>query len=208
MTDHLRRTVQAQVLSIPGLSRDETAGMQGMISGIKRDCATTLQVSNGKTVQCLTPTLLHEPLMSEGKPLGCRTVTWICLPYFTLEPYSGLAGASKQKGFPALTLLQTKYLRTTRSRDMQQAVCQQKDVASGLCFYVSQLWCLILDNCTQSRPPEPLPRNADPLQHCSSHTAASPRKPSLKISLQRLSSPCQCSQARYRPRDCLCDTRR
>ncbi len=124
-----------------------------MVTSIKRDFATTVQTSDGKYVRCLAPTLRFEPLMSEGKTLGSHSVTWIGLPYFSLEPYSGLSGTASPKCFATPTLLQTKYSRTTRNREMQQAVCQQKGVSPAACFHVSQLWCLILDNCTSSPAP-------------------------------------------------------
>ncbi|KAK4246307.1 hypothetical protein C7999DRAFT_15548 [Corynascus novoguineensis] len=124
----------------------ETAGLQDMLTSIKRDNATTVQVSDGKYVRCLEPGLRHDSLTLDGKVLGSRSVTWISLPYFSLEPYSGLLSGSSTKGFPTPTLLQAKYPRTIRSRDMEQAVCQQKGVPKGNCFHVSQLWCLILDN--------------------------------------------------------------
>jgi hypothetical protein len=118
-----------------------------MIASIKRDYVTRVQLSNGKHMRRLEAALRHEPLSSEGKVLGSRSVTWVCLPYFSLEPYSGLASSNSPKGFVTPTLLQAISSRTTRNRDMQQAVCQQKGVAPGLCFHVAQLWCLLLDNC-------------------------------------------------------------
>ncbi len=123
-----------------------------MVGAIKRDFNTTVQTSDGKYARYLAPTLRFEPLMSEGKKLGSRSVTWIGLPYFSLEPYSGLSGTASTKCFATPTLLQTKYSRTTRAREMQQAVCQQKGegVSPAACFHVSQLWCLVLDNCTSS----------------------------------------------------------
>jgi len=76
------------------------------------------------------------------------TVTWVCLPYFTLEKYSGLQGAGENSSaFPIETLLQVKFSRSGRERDMRQAVCQSKDTPPGLCFHVAQLWCLVVDNC-------------------------------------------------------------
>ncbi|KAK4149610.1 hypothetical protein C8A00DRAFT_18724 [Chaetomidium leptoderma] len=123
-----------------------SAALRDMVNNIKRGSATTVQASDMKYVRRMEPKLRHETLLSEGKVLGSRSVTWVCLPYFSLEPYSGLLGANSTKSFPTPTLLQARYPRTARNRDMQQAVCQQKGVSRGLCFHISQLWCLILDN--------------------------------------------------------------
>ncbi|KAK4043881.1 hypothetical protein C8A01DRAFT_12591, partial [Parachaetomium inaequale] len=124
----------------------EKDGLQNMIAGVKRDHAKTIQTADLKYVRYLEPKLRHEPLLQDGKPVGSQAVTWISLPYFCLEPYSGLLGANSSKSFPTPTLLQARYSRTARNRDMEQAVCQQKGAPKGLCFHIAQLWCLILDD--------------------------------------------------------------
>lgn len=139
---------QAQVALIPGLSSAETAGLRSMIASIKRDNILKVQVSDGKYVQRLEPKLRHESLTVDGKVIDSRTVTWVSLPYIALQPYSGPLGDKNTSSYPTPTLLQLRDPRTNRNRDMQQAVCQQQGVAKNLCFYVPQLWCLILDNCT------------------------------------------------------------
>lgn len=76
-----------------------------------------------------------------------RSLTWLCVPYFSLEKYSGLLSASMASSFPIETLLQSEYARTTQERDMQQAVCQNGEAPEGCCFHIAQLWCIVLDNC-------------------------------------------------------------
>jgi hypothetical protein len=127
-----------------------------MIAGVKRDHVKTVQTSDGKYVRYLDPKLRHEPLNQNGKPVGSQSVTWISLPYLCLEPYSGLLGANSSKSFPTPTLLQARYSRTARNRDMEQAVCQQKGAPKGLCFHIAQLWCLILDDCKYNPQPRPM----------------------------------------------------
>lgn len=119
-----------------------------MITGVKRDHTKTVQVSDGKYARYLEPKLRHEPLLQDGKPAGSRAVTWVSLPYFSLEPYSGLqATANSPKSLATPTLLQARYSRTRRARDMEQAVCQHGGAPKGHCFHVAQLWCLVLDSC-------------------------------------------------------------
>lgn len=142
--------------AVPGLSSSEKEGLQNLITSVKRDHVKNVQASDGRYVRYLEPKLRHEPLASGGKPLGSQTATWICLPYFSLEPYSGLLATSNPKSFNPPTLLQARYSRTTRNRDMEQAVCRQKAAPQGVCFHVAQLWCLILDNCTDHLRPEKL----------------------------------------------------
>lgn len=135
--------------TVPGLSDSEKNGLQRMITGVKRDHIKTVQVSDGKYARYLEPKLRHEPLLEDGKPVRSRTVTWVSLPYFSLEPYSGLLETANSPGsFATPTLLQSRYSRTTRARDMEQAVCQQGGGPKGHCFHIAQLWCLVLNSCT------------------------------------------------------------
>jgi hypothetical protein len=91
---------------------------------------------------------------------------WICIPFFSLKPYSGLSSASITALFPDQTLLQTLHSEYPAWRDEQQVVCkerakspksrfgrQKEHVAGKLgiesqseCFHVEQLWCLVLGN--------------------------------------------------------------
>lgn len=70
----------------------------------------------------------------------------MCLPYFSLQQYSGFGSVAEKTSFPPVTLLQEQYSRTTRQRDLDQAVCQLGVAEKGQCFHTSQLWSLVLDN--------------------------------------------------------------
>lgn len=74
------------------------------------------------------------------------SVKWVCIPYFALQPYSGLLSASSVNLFPSQSLLQSQYDRTPQQRDMDQAVSQLGNVNKGECFHIAQLWCLVLEN--------------------------------------------------------------
>lgn len=85
---------------------------------------------------------------SKTTALTNRMVTWMCIPYFTLEPYSGLEEvADDPSAFPIETLLQAKFSRSSKKRDMHQAICEDKEAPAGTCFHIAQVWCLIIDNC-------------------------------------------------------------
>ncbi len=138
---------QSQVACIPGLTGNEQARLQSTLANVKRDFVRKVQTLQGTYVRSLEPSFRHDPVIADVKPQRDQGVTWICLPYFSLEPYSGLLGAQNTKSFPTPTLLQARYSQTTRERDMEQVVCQKQRDPQRLCFHVSQLWCLILDNC-------------------------------------------------------------
>lgn len=96
----------------------------------------------------MDPKPIRVTIPPDGRTKGqtSRFVTWLCVPYFSLEKYSGLLSASTVSSFPIETLLQSEYARTTEERDMQQAVCKNGEVPDGHCFHIAQLWCIVLDN--------------------------------------------------------------
>ena len=79
-------------------------------------------------------------------PSRKRTITWICLPYLSIEPYSGIRSVTQSGDYPIRTLLQARRGEVRRQREMQQAVCQNGDAAKGECVHVAQVWCVILDD--------------------------------------------------------------
>lgn len=98
----------------------------------------------------MEPRYFQLPLPSEDSAKGQssrrRAITWICIPYFSLERYAGLGSATLASQYPNQTLLQAQYSRVNRERDMQQAVCQLGgNLAPGSCFHISQLWCIVID---------------------------------------------------------------
>jgi hypothetical protein len=102
----------------------------------------------------MEPIFLQECLSREDRPkektTKPRNVTWICLPYFCLEEYSGGHSASKPNAHPMRTLLQARSSLARKERDMQQAVCSVLNNPPEFCFHIPQIWCLVLDDCRHS----------------------------------------------------------
>ncbi|PNH44101.1 hypothetical protein VD0004_g3481 [Verticillium dahliae] len=71
-------------------------------------------------------------------------VTWLCIPYFSLERYSGLSASTNPGSYPTQTLLQASYARIAYKRDMQQAARHINSGDKGWCFHIPQLWCLVI----------------------------------------------------------------
>lgn len=89
--------------------------------------------------------ILHESVpRSETSKAG--TVTWMCLPYFVLQKYSGIIANLPPSSHPVRTLLQTSYKLARRERDMQQAVRHLDGCPPESCFHIDQVWCLVLDD--------------------------------------------------------------
>ncbi|KAK3317448.1 hypothetical protein B0T19DRAFT_434993 [Cercophora scortea] len=135
---------------VSGLTNAERKGVGDLLARVKREFVKSIQTSSGRNVRHMEPQFVQNTLPSDGSYRGRtitpRTVTWICLPYFSLEKYSGLLAAETPTAFPIQTLLQAQFSRATKERDLQQAVCQQKNAAPGLCFHIAQLWVIVVDN--------------------------------------------------------------
>ena len=126
--------------------------MAKLRADVKKHCIKTRQNPKGARVGYMEPRYFEVPLKSFSKQLSGQEKTsgsarWICLPYFSLEKYSGLLSGSNTSSFPPQTLLQAQYSRTGQQRDMLQAVCQVSTTSKNECFHIAQLWCLVLDNC-------------------------------------------------------------
>ncbi|VBB79618.1 Putative protein of unknown function [Podospora comata] len=133
-----------------GLTKSERQGVADLIARVKRQSIKQIQTSNGSYVRHMEPKFLQMPVPFDPslkeQSFANRTVTWICLPYFSLEKYSGLLAAENASSFPVQTLLQAQFSRATKDRDMQQAVRQLKGAPAELCFHIAQLWCIVVDN--------------------------------------------------------------
>lgn len=143
--------LQNEASRVPDLTGPERKGIAEVLARVKRKFVKSIQTSSGRYVQHMEPACIQHILPSDGsfkdRTVTPRTITWICLPYFSLEKYSGLLSADRPSVFPIQTLLQAQFSRTARNRDMQQAVCQNKEAVAGFCFHIAQFWCLVLDNC-------------------------------------------------------------
>ncbi|PCD45437.1 hypothetical protein AU210_000871 [Fusarium oxysporum f. sp. radicis-cucumerinum] len=140
-----------EISRISGLTELEKKAVTRLRADVKKTCVKSRTNPKGAKVGYLDPKYIEVPLkplkaeaMSSGSVTG--SARWICIPFFSLEQYSGLLAAASASLFPAQTLLQVQYSRNTVARDMEQAVVQLGNAERGECFHISQLWCLVIDN--------------------------------------------------------------
>ncbi|KAF7560841.1 hypothetical protein G7046_g3306 [Stylonectria norvegica] len=154
---HVRQEVMnfddfwAEVSHVPGLSDVEKGAMARLRADVKKICVKSRYNPKGAKVGHLEPRSVEVPLKSSKKEdamgkSASGLARWICVPYFSLEPYSGLLAASRLTSFPSQTLLQSQYSRNTLQRDMDQAVCQLGTGKRGECFHIAQLWSIVVGN--------------------------------------------------------------
>ncbi|KAH8121649.1 hypothetical protein LI328DRAFT_158084 [Trichoderma asperelloides] len=126
----------------------ERAAIANLRAEIKRQCVKTRYNPQGAKVGYMEPKCIQVPVQATGKKASesSHAAHWICIPYFSLHQYSGSPSTSNTALFPAQTLLQSQYSRSSQQRDMDQAVCQLGQVPRGDCFHISQMWCLIVGN--------------------------------------------------------------
>jgi hypothetical protein len=97
----------------------------------------------------MAPSFLQDNISGEMRPKAsrARTVSWLCVPYFCLARYA-TSSSLRPSSHPMRTLLQARYSQVQKKRDMEQAVCQVSGTPPEHCFYIGQIWILILDDCT------------------------------------------------------------
>ncbi|KAB5551293.1 hypothetical protein GE09DRAFT_168424 [Coniochaeta sp. 2T2.1] len=139
-----------EVGRIGGLSDADNHGLNRLLSDVKKYSIKSIPTSKGSNVKHMEPGMLQVKLdagnSAKTKNMPARTVTWLCIPYFSLQKYTGPLSSATSGSFPTRTLLQEQYSGVSAERDMQQAVCQTGHVPPGTCFHVAQLWCIVLDD--------------------------------------------------------------
>ncbi|TGO84528.1 hypothetical protein BPOR_0494g00040 [Botrytis porri] len=137
---------QSGILNLDGLTEGERLGISRLLDIVKRRYHKTLQISSRTKVGHIIPKLLQESLRDEtpSATFTQRKLTWLCLPYFSLQKYT--SSNVKSSSHPPRTLLQTRQSMTPKERDLKQAVCHLPDTPAGSCFHIGQAWFLILDD--------------------------------------------------------------
>nr|XP_036585489.1 mg2+ transporter [Colletotrichum truncatum]KAF6795540.1 mg2+ transporter [Colletotrichum truncatum] len=132
------------------LSESEQNDIRKLLSDVRKDYSKTVRTSRDTTVKHMEPGYLQLPLQdretTKGSQTGSRSVTWLCIPYFSLEEYSGIQATGNPGAYPPQTLLQSSFSRNSQKRDMQQATRQIGNGDKNFCFHIRQLWCIVLDN--------------------------------------------------------------
>lgn len=101
----------------------------------------------GNLGKYMTPNFTESYVKDKGsKKNKERAVQLLCFPSFTLAPYSSQTPSTPPHLHPMRTLLQSSNSNTTKTRELQQAVCNLEHSRKGFCFHVSQIWCLNLNN--------------------------------------------------------------
>ncbi|GKT48103.1 uncharacterized protein ColSpa_08284 [Colletotrichum spaethianum] len=132
------------------LSEKEQNEIRKLLSDVRKNYSKTVRTSRETTVKHMEPSYLQLPLQkgdqAKGPQSGKRTVTWLCIPYFSLEEYSGIQSTGNPGAYPPQTLLQSAFSRNSQKRDMLQATRQIGNGEKNWCFHIRQLWCIVLDN--------------------------------------------------------------
>ena len=140
------------MLNIPGLTEFETTAIAKTLGRAKKGYDKPLQTSTKVKTRFMVPSFLQDNVVGEKRSAvsKARTVSWLCVPYFCLEKYSTPSGL-RQSSHPMRTLLQARFALIQKDRDMKQAVCYLQNIPPEHCFYIAQVWLLILDDCTLAK---------------------------------------------------------
>lgn len=117
----------AKVSSIDKLSNVEMDGIKKMLSMIRRDALRGFQAPDGKEGSKMTPSCYRQSLPTDlrYKGLPSRAISWVCLPHFSLERYSGLyadTASPTDTRHRIPTLLQSIQPHASKRRDLEQVI--------------------------------------------------------------------------------------
>lgn len=144
---------QEEIFKISNLTDSEKNGMKKLLAGVRKTCIKSLTNRKG-SYSNMEPKVVSQRLQTDENTSSSqssqpRTVYWMNLPFFYLKRYSSETPTTK--AFPVQTLMQADNSRNSRERDMKQAIQRIKsaeaDVPKDACFHITQIWCVIVDNC-------------------------------------------------------------
>ena len=127
--------------SIHGLQDEEKSIASNLLRDVKR-YEKPLQSSpgmQGRYVEAVCSHIKPEDVKKDGPQ-----VVFLCLPYFELASLSRQNPSHSRGTHQLRTLLQYLHGHTSRSRDLQQAVCHLDQAPKGHCFHIAYLWCLVI----------------------------------------------------------------
>lgn len=132
------------------LNENERLDTTTILERVRETHERPILTPNGTNGKYMEPNLVEEVVYDnkyKKKKRESRALL-LCLPYFSLGPYSAQAASSlpMQDLHPLRTLLQSSFGLTPRKRDMQQAVCGLNHAAEGHCYHVPQIWCIVLND--------------------------------------------------------------
>ena len=136
----------------PELNDNDRSLVVKLLAEVRKN-SKSKQKADGSHVKYTPPTTLWRALPSDdsgkSQPTYRRWMAWICIPYFSLQEYSGLLSSKNPAAYPNQTLWQAMYSGNTQERDMQQVVCQMNkgSISPKHCFHISQLWAIVVDTC-------------------------------------------------------------
>jgi hypothetical protein len=136
------------------MSSIERSAITNLFSMVRKRLLTVHEIHTGTSIPYLEAGYIPYTFKSEDDnsinrkagEVGSRCVSWLSLPYFSLEKYAGRRGELEPNSFPIQTLLQAQFSRNTHKRDTLQAVCMINN-RQDIMFHVSQFWCVVLDDC-------------------------------------------------------------
>ncbi|KAI1208460.1 uncharacterized protein F4807DRAFT_152454 [Annulohypoxylon truncatum] len=137
--------LSVQLADIPDMDGVDRRGLTRLLAQVKRRRVKRRRTPGGKNALHMDPGVIRVSVPTDNG--DAKSLLWLCLPYLSLEKYSGLLEAGREGTFPVETLLQSDFSLTTQEREMKQIVSQQYNrKGDQKCFHIAQLWFIVLDN--------------------------------------------------------------
>ena len=140
------------------LEEAERRAAASIISDVRDRMEKPLHMPEKTVGKHLQPNVTFKPISKNDDASGIRTtsgqkasVSFLCIPYFLLAPYSTGTPLPTSSSYPLRTLLQSRHMSTPKKRDMQQAVRDLNYSKENCVFHVAQVWCLMLGDSKSQR---------------------------------------------------------
>ncbi|KAL8954289.1 MAG: hypothetical protein Q9183_007217 [Haloplaca sp. 2 TL-2023] len=127
------------------LDRSQSRHAVGLLRQVQKEHEHQVPATRGSDGRYLDANLSEKPIEPTQQE-GVSRVLFVAIPYFHFTANDTRQLSSTPDSHPLRSLLQLRFPSVTFKREMQQAVCQLRNLKSGEYFHIPQIWFLVIDN--------------------------------------------------------------
>lgn len=136
-------------MNLSGLLDEERSSLVTLFGQVRARLDRPYDNSRNTSTRRMVPGSIQQAIQQDAalkSPTDSRTVTWACVPYFSLDRYVN-DDSFGDGSHPKRTLSQLRFAFSERARDMLQAVASLTDAEPSFCYHVSQVWYVVIADC-------------------------------------------------------------
>lgn len=137
-------------VNLPGLDAVQRDSITRLLRRVKSKLDKPYQSSKSSLSRLMIPDFVSEAISSNStvKQIAATKsfLNWICVPYFSYEQYVDQNTGLRNGAHPVRTILEARSAHVAGQEGLRETTGGLSLSQSGLCYHVSQLWCLIVSN--------------------------------------------------------------